>query len=375
MHYRKYGKSEQIVSEIGMGGHREGVETGDDLDRNARFFIPAQERARVVGHAIDQGVTYFDTTFGCEIASLGESLRLLKRRDGLFISGMRVDFFANLLKDSHDVRTYTRCEVHARLQESRLEYLDQFMLGALEFGDPLNHPRGYVLEEALDELFKLRDEGKCRYIGFSTHTPDYAAQLLEAFPAFYAVMVPYNFINREAEGVLASIIQKQNTALIAMKTHVWHIYGIPVTVLRHLKPVEGRISLDRSTEIGRFALQFVLQNPNTTTCVPAMNTIDAVDENISASPAHSLDKRTLQQLDEYASTMQTENFVPLAIGGLLEDNMRVQFHAINLLNKQLGTAAPVFNPAADNAEQQVKAQAAAHLNRLRDIYEWAPLIP
>jgi aryl-alcohol dehydrogenase-like predicted oxidoreductase len=288
---------------------------------------------------------------------------------------MCVDFFANLLKTNQDARTYTRREVDARLQESRLEYLDQFMLGALEFGDPLSHPRGGALEDALDELFKLRDEGKCHYIGFSTHTPDYAIRLLKAFPAFDAVMLPYNFINREAEGALTSIIQKQRTAWIAMKTHVWHIYGIPVTVLRHLKPVPGRITLDSSAAIGRFALQFVLQNPCITTCVPAMNTITAVDENVGASTPEPLSAAEQQHLQDYAAAMKAEDFVPLAIGGLLEDNMRVQFHAINLLNKQLGTAIPTFDLAAEDAEKQMKSQAASHLNRLRALPEWASFIP
>ena len=100
MQYRKYGRSGRLVSEIGMGGHREGVDTGTGIACNARFFLSSQDRARVVGRAIDQGVTYFDTTYGCEIASLGEYLRLLKRREGLFISGMSVDFFANLLDNS-----------------------------------------------------------------------------------------------------------------------------------------------------------------------------------------------------------------------------------------------------------------------------------
>lgn len=374
MHYRTYGKSQQIVSEIGIGGHREGVETGDDLARNARFFLSTQERARLVGHAIDRGVTYFDTTFGCEIVSLGESLRLLKRRDGLFISGMRVDFFTNMLIDPEGIRAYTRREVHARLQESRLDYLDQFLLGALEFGDPLSHPRG-MLDEALDELFKLRDEGKCRFIGFSTHTPDYAARLLETFPAFDAVMAPYNFANRAAEGALTNIIQQLGTAWIAMKTHIWHIYGIPVTVLRHLKPVPGRIALDPSAAIGAFALQFVLQNPHITTCVPAMNTEAAVDENTAASTSVALSAKAQQHLQDYAGAMQAENLVPLAIGGLLEDNMRVQFYAVNLLNKQLGTAALALDLTADDAEKQVKAHATACLLQLKEMPEWAPYIP
>jgi aryl-alcohol dehydrogenase-like predicted oxidoreductase len=373
--YRKYGKSGQLVSEVGIGGHREGVEAGENLERNARFFLPVQERARVIGYAIDQGITYFDTTFGCEIQSLGESLRLLKRRDGLFISGMRVDFFTNLLKVSQDVRTYTRREVEARLQESGLDYLDQFLLGALEFGDPLHHPRGCELQDALDELVKLRDEGKCRFIGFSTHTPDYAAQLLEKYPVFDAVMVPYNFANREAEGTLTDVIERQETAWIAMKTHIWHIYGIPVTVLRHLKPISGRISLDTSAAIGQYALQFVLQNPKLTTCVPAMNTVAAVRENVKASLPAQLDNKAQQQLQDYASAMQSENFMPLAIGGLLEENMRVQFYAINLLNRQLGTPAPAFNLTASDAEKQIKLQAEAHIIKLKAMPEWAPLIP
>ena len=375
MHYRKYGNSEQLVSEIGMGGHREGVETGEEPTRYAQFFLSDQERARVVGHAIDKGVTYFDTTYGCEIASLGKSLRLLRRREGLFISGMRVDFFANLLKDEQDAGAYTRREVEARLRESQLDYVDQFMLGALEFGDPLDHPRGRELDKALDVLIKLRDEGKFRYLGFSTHTPNYAARLLETYPVFDAVMVPYNYINREAEDALTSIIKKQNTAWIAMKTHVWHIYGIPVTVLRHLKPAKGRLALDSTVPIGRLALEFVMQNPNIVTCVPAMNTISAVDENVAASGSDLIGDTEEQYLQDYANAMKAENFIPLAIGGLLEDNMRVQYHAINLLSKQLGTTQPVFDLSSSHAEKQVKMQAATLLERLKDLPEWSPLIP
>ena len=223
-----------------------------------------------------------------------------------------------------------------------------------------------MLDEALDELFKLRDEGKCRFIGFSTHTPDYAARLLDTYPVFDAVMVPYNFANRAAEGALTNSLQKLGTALIAMKTHIWYIYGIPVTVLRHLNPVPGRVALDPTVSIGTYALQFVLQNPHITTCVPAMNTLNAVDENIAAASPSVLTDKARQHLQNYDDAMQAENLVPLAIGGLLENNMRVQFYAINLLNKQLGTAVLALDLAADDAEKQVKAHAAARLAMLKD---------
>ena len=52
---------------------------------------------------------------------------------------------------------------------------------------------------------------------------------LDGFPAFDAVMVPYNYVNRVAEGNLAKAVKKSGAALVAMKTHVWHVYGVPVT--------------------------------------------------------------------------------------------------------------------------------------------------
>ena len=98
MQYRAFGRSGLQVSAIGCGGHREGVEMPHGLACTARFFDSAQERARVVGSAVDRGITYFDSTYGCEIESLGESLRILGQRDRVFCSAMRVDFFANYLR-------------------------------------------------------------------------------------------------------------------------------------------------------------------------------------------------------------------------------------------------------------------------------------
>ena len=141
MKYRVLGRTGVRVSEVGLGGHREGVETRSGIACTARFFLPAETRARVVGRAIDAGVTYFDTTYGCEAASLGESLRLLKRRDGLFVSGMRVDFFKNWLAEKTDIRPYTRREVEACLRGFGQPSIDQFLLGAMCMGDPLSHPQ------------------------------------------------------------------------------------------------------------------------------------------------------------------------------------------------------------------------------------------
>ena len=227
--------------------------------------------------------------------------------------------------------------------------IDQFLLGAMCMGDPLSHPRS-ILEEAIDEMHRLRDQGKVRFIGFSCHEPDYAARLLEAFPVFDTVMTPYNFVNRQAEGRLAEVLRKTGAGWVGMKSLVWHVYGLPVTVLKNLPDVPGRLTLDRSVPIARLALQFILANPLIATCVPAVNTIEAVDENVAASEAGPRDRAGECALADYARAMAAEDFVPLAIAGLLEDNLRVRSNAIAFCRRKFNWPTNGLDYEADDAE-------------------------
>ena len=375
MQYASLGRHPDVqVSRLGLGGHREGVEVLDGIARTATFFLPAEGRAAVVGAAIDSGVTYFDSTFGCELASMGESFRILGVRDGLFVNGMRVDFFANLLADELDARAYTRREVEGRLRDFGFDQIDQFLLGALDSGDPLSGELD-LMRAALDELLTMKAEGKLRFVGFSCHDPDYAARLIEAFPdAFDTVMTPYNFINRTAEGKLADVLMTTNTAWVAMKPLVWRAYGLPVTVLRNLRPVPGRLELDPEVPIGELAIRSILANPLITSTVPAMSTVQAVAENLRAIDGE-LTGSDMAHLAAYASVMDAEDLVPLAIGGLLEDNLRVRACGLGTIARALGLTLPAIDYAEPDAEAQAAAVAGQVINDLRNDPEWDTIIP
>jgi len=360
MQHRPYGRAGVQVSEIGLGGHQEGVEVGSGVAMSARYYRTDQERARIVGRAIDAGVTYFDTTYGCELASLGRVLQLLGKRDGLFVSAMRVDFFSLLEKEGVSVRAYTRREVEARLREFGFDAVDQFMLGAIDITDPVSTPD--IVGEALDELGRLRDEGKLRFVGFSCHRPDYAARMLTAYPAFDAVMTPYNYANLVAEGALGDAVEATGAAWIAMKNMVWELYGLPVTALRRVAGIPPFEALDPTAPIAQLALRYVLANPHVTTCVPAMNSITQVEENVSASGAQPLTGAEPAQLDAYATAMKTGGGVPLAIAALSIDNLRVRRYALTLLAQELGLDPVDIDWAADNAEAAAAAAAVSVLH-------------
>jgi aryl-alcohol dehydrogenase-like predicted oxidoreductase len=340
MTLRNLGTQGPLISIIGMGGHREGYDTKPGLERNARFFRTHQERARIVGAAIDAGVTYFDTTFPCEMESLGKSLSLLDRREGLFISGMRVDYLGNFLtygeKWNNDIKAYLRSEVEERFKESSLDFLDQFMLGAMEQGDPLSHPA--LMDETISVLNQLVDEGKIGRFGFSCHDQELAAKLLNKYPQFSTVMVPYNFANRKAEELLIPEIKKSGAAFVAMKSMVWAEYGIPVGALRSLPPLSGFVEHDPSVSVGSLALRWILSNPLVSTVIPAMNSLEEVNENtaLGMEKDFSLDNQDNSQLEAFRKTSFSSNYVYLALAGLLSNNLRVRGHGIRVLSNQLG---------------------------------------
>jgi hypothetical protein len=148
-----------------------------------------------------------------------------------------------------------------------------------------------------------------------------------------------------------------------------------VTVLRNLKASPVDKDLDPSVLLAQLALRFILQNPLVTTCVPAMANTKQVGEDISASGAGELNADDLAHLAAYSAAMSCERGIPLAIGGLMMDNLRVRHFALGLLARELGFGPYSFDWAADNIEKTVKEAAAVVLDALREDQHWARLIP
>ncbi len=198
MTYRQLGTSGLVVSTVGLGCNSFGA------------TLPPDDVPRVVGEAIEAGITLFDTadTYGPE-PGVGEELlgaALRGRRDEVVIATKFGMDARGLNGEDYGVRgsrRYIRRAVEGSLRRLGTDHIDLYQLHRMDPVTPLEETLG-----ALDELVR---EGKVLYIGCSHISgwelvdADWTAQAA-GFSRFISAQNEYNLISRgiEAEVVPAA---------------------------------------------------------------------------------------------------------------------------------------------------------------------------
>ena len=198
MTYRQLGTSGLVVSTVGLGCNSFGA------------TLPPDDVPRVVGEAIEAGITLFDTadTYGPE-PGVGEELlgaALRGRRDEVVIATKFGMDARGLNGEDYGVRgsrRYIRRAVDGSLRRLGTDHIDLYQLHRMDPVTPLEETLG-----ALDELVR---EGKVLYIGCSHISgwelvdADWTAQAA-GLSRFISAQNEYNLISRgiEAEVVPAA---------------------------------------------------------------------------------------------------------------------------------------------------------------------------
>ena len=192
MHYRRLGKTELILSEIGLGGHwrapwrtrAQGWWWGKFID-DKDPVVPekvAQNRTEVVSACIDAGVNHLDITGLAEAMGFGAALK--GRRHKMIVAA----------------DDYKMCPRHARycnvksqianvegcLRALDSDYIDIWRPQAKMDGTNTNAD----IEVMVETFEKLKQAGKARYLGVSSHTSRWLQQVIEAYPQFQMVIFP-----------------------------------------------------------------------------------------------------------------------------------------------------------------------------------------
>ncbi len=300
MKYRKLGKTDIRVSEIGLGC----------ASYWGKKSFNENEAIHLVHTAVERGITFFDTgssySGGNAEPRLGKALNNIKNKHDLVIAskaGTCVGSNKKLFKDFSPAGI--RRSVESSLRNLGLDRLPILHLHGPQIAD--------LKDNLLTELSHLKQKGKVGYLSvnsFDAHVIQHVMNL----PGFDAVMIDYNILRPERTELVEQLATKGLGVFAGMALagglysrklfyprkvqDVWYL-------LRALKNHRSDIRrgklfrfLEREhpTDAGKIALSWILKNPSIHCAVIGTTRAAHLIEN-SAASGYSADPALFAAID------------------------------------------------------------------------------
>jgi aryl-alcohol dehydrogenase-like predicted oxidoreductase len=207
MDYRTLGRTGVKVSALAMG-----TDNFSDTPNNMAP-TPADEAARILNRAIDEGINLFDSGDVYESEGIvGRTLKENGRREHVLIATKVDHNKRGLHANDHGhsrLNIIRACETS--LRNLQTDYIDLYQLHRWSPDIPW--------EEQLAALDDLVRQGKVRYVGTSTH-PAWAVMEsimvseLKGTVRFISEQPPYNLLDRRIENELVPLCQKHGLGIL-----------------------------------------------------------------------------------------------------------------------------------------------------------------
>jgi len=241
MEYRRLGKTNLMVSAVGLGGHS----TSND-----------KERYEVVSRCLDIGINYIDST------GSGELLRDIKalgaRRDKVYLGISETGQEPR----NPDYRTARKLigVLDESLRRAKLEYTDLWRITVYEPGGRHTFDTSCEVVEALETAKK---QGKARFVGISSHDRRWFKFMIEYFPQIEVILFPFTTMSKAAP---------KDSLFEALKKCDVGAFGIKPFAAASLFKGEQ----EEDDRRARLAIRYILHS-NTVLPIPGMNSTGEVD--------------------------------------------------------------------------------------------------
>lgn len=203
MEYIKLGNSDLKVSRLCAGC----MSFGDPASNMHKWTLNPQESEKIIRHALDLGINFFDTancySAGTSEEYLGRAIQNNRARNEVVLA-TKVYFNDGKLSKEAIPR-----EVEGSLQRLGTDYIDLLVIHRFDYETPI--------EETMEALHKIVKSGKARAIGASAM---YGYQFMKmqnaaeknGWTKFVSMQNHYNLLYREDERELIPICEEQNVA-------------------------------------------------------------------------------------------------------------------------------------------------------------------
>jgi diketogulonate reductase-like aldo/keto reductase len=156
-------------------------------------------------------------------------------------------------------------------------------------------------EAHLPLLFKMKADGKLRYVGITTshgRRHDDIEAIMRTHPLDF-LQITYNVLDREVEERILPLAQERRIAVIINR---------PFRQGKLIRSLESQSLPPWAVEIGakswaQFLLKFIISHPAVTCAIPATSKVDHVRENLAAAAGPLPDEATRQRMVEYVEAL------------------------------------------------------------------------
>ena len=183
--------------------------------------LPMREAKELIRGALDAGINFFDTAqgYGDSEVKMGEGIK--DRREDCILATK------SPCRSAREARSH----VEKALRRLKTNYIDLYQIHHVS--------KPYELEQVLapkgsiDELVKIKKEGKIRHIGITGHNPDLLQKATEQSPELETVQFPFNIVeDGKPKRSLLNSAKKLNVGIIIMKPLAGGIIPEPQLSLR-----------------------------------------------------------------------------------------------------------------------------------------------
>ncbi|MCZ6875374.1 MAG: aldo/keto reductase [bacterium] len=316
MRYRRLGRTDLQVSEIGFGTWAIGG------NKHGHSYGPTDnaESLKAIAQAFDMGCTFFDTAdiygHGLSEKLLGQALQK-HRTESVIATKVGNDFYHGSFRKNFDA-DYIRLAVEKSLERLRTDYIDLYQL---------HNPPLMMLQrgEHYDILEELKQAGKIRYYGVSVHDA-YEGEMAIHTGRPDVIQVVYNLLRQDAREELLPLVQENDIGLIVREPLANGMLTGKYTTeaifadddFRSTWPREYFLMQVQSAEkfrhlehpgqrtLAQTALRFVLDEPTVSVTIPGIKTPMQARENLAVSNLSALSADERQTIVECMESMMDD---------------------------------------------------------------------